>query len=193
MTRGIAITDTGNVLVVLYEYKDGMIVEITTNGKHFRTIQQDIVDNIICTNINGDKSKVVVVNKQGQRRFIYQAEGRKLKSVFKPQYVVTDKHGHIIISDFYNSVINVLDIDGKFIQFLTTPEQGCDRPVGFDLVNRANIDLVYSVLQIHSQPLRINISPKEAIYITGITTDNSIKILQLTMDGIEELLYTKPN
>ncbi|KAJ8310994.1 hypothetical protein KUTeg_011439 [Tegillarca granosa] len=152
ITRGITVTDTGNVLVVLYKYKDGMIVDITTNGQHIRIIQHDPVDNIqlfdqpkqICTNINGeilvtDDAKVVAVNKQGQKRLIYPEGWKQLKNIFDPEYIVTDKHGHIIISDFDNSVVHVLDSDGKFIQYLITPEQGCDRPIGLDLDNHGRL------------------------------------------------------
>ncbi|KAJ8321579.1 hypothetical protein KUTeg_000870 [Tegillarca granosa] len=77
VTQGITVTDTGNVLV-FFAYNNSKIVEITTIGKHIRTIQYDPVDNkqlfdnplLICTNINGDiivtdDDKIVVVNKQG--------------------------------------------------------------------------------------------------------------------------------
>ncbi|KAJ8311007.1 hypothetical protein KUTeg_011452 [Tegillarca granosa] len=49
--------------------------------------------------------------------------------------LVTDKYGHIIISDMENSVVHVLDRDGKFIQYLITPQHGCDKPDGLDLDN----------------------------------------------------------
>ncbi|KAJ8310990.1 hypothetical protein KUTeg_011435 [Tegillarca granosa] len=135
------------------EYKLSKIVEITTSGQHIRTIQCDPVDKkqlfdhprFICTNINGDiivtdnDCKVVAINKQGQKKFIYQAEGRQLKQSFLPHYLVTDKHGHIMISDFNNSVLHVLDRDGKFIQYLITPQHGCDRPIGMDLDNHGRL------------------------------------------------------
>ncbi|KAJ8310986.1 hypothetical protein KUTeg_011431 [Tegillarca granosa] len=38
-----------------------------------------------------------------------------------------------------NSVVHVLDRDGKFIQYLITPEQGCDRPIGLDLDNHGRL------------------------------------------------------
>ncbi|KAJ8311005.1 hypothetical protein KUTeg_011450 [Tegillarca granosa] len=150
LTRGITVTDTGNVLVVLYKYKDSKIVEITTSGQHIRTIQHDPVDNkqlfghprFICTNINcdiivTDDDKVVVVNEPGQKRFIYQPEGTQLIHSFSPQYTVTDKHGHIIISDYWNCLIHVLDIDGKFIQYLIKPEYCL--PYGMDLDNHGRL------------------------------------------------------
>ncbi|KAJ8311010.1 hypothetical protein KUTeg_011455 [Tegillarca granosa] len=113
------------------------IVKIKTSGQHIRTIQHDPVDNkqlfdeprLICTNINGDiivteNAKVVAVSHGQQKRFVYHAEGRQLKYLFNSQCIVIDKHGLIIISDYYNSVVHVLDKDGKFIQFMVTQEQG---------------------------------------------------------------------
>lgn len=152
-TRGITVTDTGNVLVALYKFYDSKIVEITTTGQHIRTIQHDTVDNkplfnnpwFICTNINGDivvidyGYNIVVINQQGQKRFTYKAEGRQLQKSFNPDYIVTDKQGHIIISDISNSVLHVLDKDGKFLQYLITPEHECYRPGGLALDNHGRL------------------------------------------------------
>ncbi|KAJ8299302.1 hypothetical protein KUTeg_023362 [Tegillarca granosa] len=145
-TQGITVTDTGNVLVVLYKNMNSRIVEITTSGQHIRTIQHDTMDNkllfdypyFICSSKNGDiivgeYTKVVVITQQGQKRFIYKGEKRKMKTSFVPSDVVTDKHGHIIISDYYNSVLHVLDSDGKFVQYLMTPEHRCDKLEGLDI------------------------------------------------------------
>ncbi|KAJ8311004.1 hypothetical protein KUTeg_011449 [Tegillarca granosa] len=128
------------------------IVEISASGQYIRTIQRFTLDHkelftyplFVCTNINGDiivtdDFKVVAVNKEGTIRFIYQAEGRQLKQSFYPQYIVTDKQGGMFINDYNNSVVHVLDSDGKFIQYLITPEQGCDRPIGLDLDNHGRL------------------------------------------------------
>ncbi|KAJ8316040.1 hypothetical protein KUTeg_006054 [Tegillarca granosa] len=143
-TRGITVTDTGNVLVGLYRRNDSKLVEITTSGKHIRTIQYDTLDNkqlfvdprFICTNINGDiivsdnRGKVVAVNSSGTKRFIYDGKERKLQKSFDPWYVVTDKYGNIMIADYHNSVVHVLNQDGKFIKYLITREHGCNKPIG---------------------------------------------------------------
>ncbi|KAJ8316048.1 hypothetical protein KUTeg_006062 [Tegillarca granosa] len=143
-TRGINVTDTGNVLVELNRGNDSKLVEITNSGQHIRTIQHDTLDNkqlfvnprFICTNINGDiivsdnKDKVVAVNKSGTKRFIYDGKERKLQESFDPWYVVTDKYGNIMIADYNNSVVHVLNQDGKFMKYLITHEHGCNKPVG---------------------------------------------------------------
>ncbi|KAJ8316249.1 hypothetical protein KUTeg_006263 [Tegillarca granosa] len=143
-TRGITVTDTGHVLVGLCCYIYSKLVEITTSGEHIRTIQHDTVDNkllfdsprFICTNINGDiivsdnRDKVVAVNKSGTKRFIYDGKERKLQKSFDPWYVVTDKYGNIMIADYHNSVVHVLNQDGKFIKYLITREHGCNKPIG---------------------------------------------------------------
>ncbi|KAJ8321382.1 hypothetical protein KUTeg_001064 [Tegillarca granosa] len=146
-TQGITVTDTGNVLVVLYNYSDVKLVEITTSGQHIRTTQYDTVDNtqlfvnprFICTNINGDiivsdnRDKVVAVNKSGTKRFIYDGKERKLQKSFDPWNVVTDKYGNIMIADYNNSAVHVLNQDGKFIKYLITREHGCNKPFGMDI------------------------------------------------------------
>ncbi|KAJ8321387.1 hypothetical protein KUTeg_001069 [Tegillarca granosa] len=146
-TQGITVTDTGNVLVALYKHNDSKLVEITTSRQHIRTIQHDTVDkkllfvnpNFICTNINGDiivsdnRDKVVAVNKSGTKRFIYDGKERKLQKSFGPWDVVTDKYGNIIITDNNNSVVHVLNQDGKFIKYLITREHGCNKPFGMDI------------------------------------------------------------
>ncbi|KAJ8316047.1 hypothetical protein KUTeg_006061 [Tegillarca granosa] len=143
-TLGINVTDTGNILVALYNYKESKLVEITTSGQHIRTIQHDTVDkkllfehpNCICTNINGDiiasdnRDKVVAVNKSGTKRFIYDGKERKLQESFGPRYVVTDKYGNTMIADYDNSVVHVLNQNGKFIKYLITGELGCNKPIG---------------------------------------------------------------
>ncbi|KAJ8316043.1 hypothetical protein KUTeg_006057 [Tegillarca granosa] len=142
-TRGITATDTGNVLVGLYRRNASKLVEITTSGKHIRTIQHDTSDNkqlfvdprFICTNINGNirlsdnRGKVVAVNKSGTKRFIYDGKERKLQKPFDPWNVVTDKYGNIMIADYNNSAVQVLNQDGKFIKYLITHEQGCNYPL----------------------------------------------------------------
>ncbi|KAJ8313628.1 hypothetical protein KUTeg_008189 [Tegillarca granosa] len=131
---------------------DTKIVELTTNGQHIRTIQHDTVSNkllfdtpvCICTNINGDiivldnRRKIVAINKSSTKRFIYNGKERNLKNLWSPQYVVTSRYGHIIISDHRNSVLHMLDKDGNFIEFLFTLDHGCCHPTGLaiDILGR---------------------------------------------------------
>ncbi|KAJ8313939.1 hypothetical protein KUTeg_008500, partial [Tegillarca granosa] len=148
-TRGITITDTDKVFVGLCKYNDSKIVEITTSGKHIRTIQRDTVGNkllfswpnCIRININGDiivsdnYSKVVAVNTSGRKRFIYGGKDRKQQKSWNPWYVVTDKYGQIIISDYRNAVLHMLDQDGNLIQYLSTMDHLYRHPTGMAIDN----------------------------------------------------------
>ncbi|KAJ8310987.1 hypothetical protein KUTeg_011432 [Tegillarca granosa] len=138
----------------IYSEPKSKIVEITTSGQHIRTIQHDPVDNkqlfdqprLICTNINGDiivteNAKAVAVTQRGHKRFVYHAEGTQLKYLFNPECIVIDKHGLIIISDYYNSLVHVLEKDGKFIQYMITQEQGCGRQIGLDLDDHGRLSV----------------------------------------------------
>ncbi|KAJ8316044.1 hypothetical protein KUTeg_006058 [Tegillarca granosa] len=75
------------------------------------------------TLLSDNRGKVVAVNKSGTKRFIYDGKERKLQKPFDPWNVVTDKYGNIMIADYNNSAVQVLNQDGKFIKYLITHEQ----------------------------------------------------------------------
>ncbi|XP_033742733.1 E3 ubiquitin-protein ligase TRIM71-like [Pecten maximus] len=50
------------------------------------------------------------------------------KKPFNPFGVVSDKYGHVIVSDWSNHAVHILDISGQFIGFLLTEKNGIRGP-----------------------------------------------------------------
>ncbi|KAJ8311006.1 hypothetical protein KUTeg_011451 [Tegillarca granosa] len=149
-TRGITVTDKGNVLVVLSTGEKSRIVEITTSGQQIRTIQRDPM-------------------------------GRQLKYLFNPQCIAIDNNGLIIISDYYNSVLHVLDKDDMFIQYMITQEQGCDRPIGLDLDNHGRLfERTIFVREYENDP---HVMKREAFLVITVTSNVEKKYKNISVSS----------
>lgn len=70
---------------------------------------------------------VVVVDRSGEHRFSYTGQGLD----FDPHGICTDVLGHILVCDYINYTVHLLDQDGKFLSLLLTSQQ---RVVFFSLV-----------------------------------------------------------
>lgn len=130
--RAIALTDSGNVVVGLKSYRFGRkLVEITRSGKEVRSIQDDpvfpklVVDPVsICTNRNGDivvvdcSEDVIAIDLSSKQRFRYYGTMKRFETTVALECVVTDKYGHIIISDSFNNALHLLNKEGLFLQYL---------------------------------------------------------------------------
>ena len=105
-------------------------------------------------NINGDvciseesTRKVIVVDKDFTVRFMYDGNvGSGDVTKFTPRDICCDSVGHILIADFRNRLIHMLDEDGRFIRYLLTKEDDLSYPHGIcvDAGNRLWIAERYS-------------------------------------------------
>ncbi|XP_062618205.1 uncharacterized protein LOC134279805 [Saccostrea cucullata] len=121
----------GDLLVGMGKGGEAKVTRYNKKGIEIQNIQrvnkgQELYRNpiYITENINGDictsdlsKAAVVVVNKSGQHRFSYRAQG----SGFYPYGICTDVLGHILVCYLLN--IHLLDQDGQFLSLLLTPKQ----------------------------------------------------------------------
>ncbi|KAJ8298956.1 hypothetical protein KUTeg_023016 [Tegillarca granosa] len=91
------------------------------NGSRLFTWPQGVSENInkdICVVDRTSKTsgRLVVMDKTGKLKYTY--EGQKLPQPFDPFYVKCDKSGHVIVNDFYNTKVHMLDMDGRFIRYI---------------------------------------------------------------------------
>ncbi|KAJ8307401.1 hypothetical protein KUTeg_015485 [Tegillarca granosa] len=149
--RGITVTDDGSIVVCLCNEKinKGKLICLADTG--ISTIQYDADDKSVlfqnplrvCSNRNGDlivlqKNKmIIVIDSCRRKRFRYdgsfKGQDKKVKDLkddYDPWDVVTDKYGHILISDNNNSCVHVLDKDGKFLKLIDSQALGLLYPLG---------------------------------------------------------------
>ena len=79
--------------------------------------------------------KIVALN--ASYRLQYQYTGQS-NTGFHPMDLGTDSAGRVLITDFYNDRVHILDTDGQFLQYLLTKEQGLLGPVSIDIDSEGN-------------------------------------------------------
>ena len=80
--------------------------------------------------------KVIAVGADGQLCHEYTGQG---DSEFTPVDVCTDQMGHILIADYDNHRLHMLDQQGQFIQYVLTREQGLCNPANIDVDNEGHV------------------------------------------------------
>jgi sugar lactone lactonase YvrE len=107
-----------------------------------RPLYSDGDTKYICENVNLDicvadwgAGAVVVVNQAGRLRFIYTSFPSDTEQSFRPAGLATDSQGHILVADYNNDQIHVLDQDGQFLRCI----RDLHRPRGLCVDIRDNL------------------------------------------------------
>jgi sugar lactone lactonase YvrE len=138
---------------------DERVTRYDRRGRELQVIEEDdkgqrlyILPRYITENSNGDiwtsdydKGAVVVVDKSGRHRFDY--TGRHSKDTgglyhFFPQGICSDALGHVLVCDYYNHSVHLLDQDGQLLSLLLTRKQhGIRFPVALCVGDHHNLYL----------------------------------------------------
>ncbi|XP_056002566.1 E3 ubiquitin-protein ligase TRIM71-like [Ostrea edulis] len=84
---------------------------------------------IVASDVNADT--VVVVDKSGRVRFRYDGTPARRKKSFDPRQIVTDSVSQIIVADYNNDCLHILDQNGQFLRCVDNC--GLDGPVGLSV------------------------------------------------------------
>lgn len=96
-----------------------------------------------------DAKVVVVVDKLGSFRFTYKGiHSDKMSDAFCPRGLTTDSMCHILVADFDNNLIHVIDQDGQFLRLI----QNCGLHLPLDL--STNSDNILFVVEYYSNRVK---------------------------------------
>ncbi|XP_078341204.1 uncharacterized protein LOC111106380 [Crassostrea virginica] len=87
---------------------------IFSEGNYFLMITENSNGDICVSDRNA--KTVTVVDRTGRVRFRYDGTPVEKKNSFGPTGIVTDSLGHIIVSDYNNDCLHILDQNGKFLK-----------------------------------------------------------------------------
>lgn len=102
---------------------------IFTGGK-YQVFLAENINGDICASDRNSKS-VIAIDKIGKVRFRYDGKASGVKKTFTPKQIVTDSVGQVIVADYKNNCLHVLDEGGKFLRLVDN--KGLDRPTGLSL------------------------------------------------------------
>ncbi|XP_061186766.1 uncharacterized protein LOC133194881, partial [Saccostrea echinata] len=99
------------------------------SGKWTLFVAENKNEDICASDRNADS--VVVVDKTGRVRFQYDGTPAIGKKKFDPNQLVTDSLSQIIVADWTNDCLHILDQDGEFLRCVDNCK--LSRPLGLGL------------------------------------------------------------
>ncbi|KAJ8316591.1 hypothetical protein KUTeg_005857 [Tegillarca granosa] len=101
----------------------------------------------VSENINGDAiivnktsyitGHLIILDNSGQLKLTY--NGQQLDKEFSPLYVKCDTVGNILVNDFYNKKVHMLNSQYQFVRFVITENKLSDFPKSMGVDNKTEI------------------------------------------------------
>ena len=125
--KGLCYLHSGDIAVTFYT--EGRVIIYSMSGKVIKelnkklfntpyTVAQSKVNSDLYISDNG-AGKVLALDKDYKVRYEYTGQGERY---FWPRGLCTDAAGHVLIINFSNQRVDILDEDGRFLQYLLTEE-----------------------------------------------------------------------
>ncbi|XP_062616756.1 uncharacterized protein LOC134278455 [Saccostrea cucullata] len=151
--RGLCRTRSGGILINLHNGKQNKIVHYLenkvkeeifkdNNGKDIFKNGDDML--LLTENNNGDicvsdlyANTVIVLDNARIIRFQYDGTPAKKEKPFVPTKTVTDSMSHIIIADYNNNCLHILDENGQFQRCVDNC--GLDKPCGLSIDSKGRL------------------------------------------------------
>ncbi|XP_048741974.2 tripartite motif-containing protein 3-like [Ostrea edulis] len=147
---GLCCTRSGDILVSIFttdgeqykivRYKGQRVTQeiakdeddfpIYQKGRCLVYVTENKNGDVVASDINADT--VVGVDRTGKVRFRYNDKPPGGQKSFRPRQIVTDSMGHIIVADYNNACLHILDQSGQFIKCVDIRELN-DRPNGLSV------------------------------------------------------------
>lgn len=140
--QGLCVNEDGEILACLYHKEDqfGKIVRYDSAGKSLQQICSDERRRLMFQNpvkvaasvtrdivvVDMAKKCVIAVGADGQRKFTYKGVNAVK---FEPKCIDCNTLGSILVGD-HEDRIHMLDKNGKFLQYIMTPEHGLNDIIG---------------------------------------------------------------
>ena len=142
---GLCCLNSGNIAVTFRS--EGRVVIYSASGKIIKELDKKLFRRpryVAQSKVNSDlyisdsgADKVVSMDKDYRVRYEYTGQGDG-GSRFSPRGLCTDKAGRVLITDWNNHTVHILNKDGQFQQFLLTGEQGLRLPWSIDVDREGN-------------------------------------------------------
>ena len=132
-----------------------MVIRINESGKILDQLEEDGCQEIFCApyrlheNMLGDicvsdreenNVRITTLTTDGIVKHYYRGPSEvTLKKPFNPFGIVADKSGHVLVADWSNHSVHLLDLSGQFIGFLLSEKDGIRGPNAMALDKEGNL------------------------------------------------------